>query len=161
MRSCSSVLRARRRPRSSATASPTVGAFAHSRGNSAQKTRAQVRASGSARCTSVTSIPSASASVARPRLRASGAKRRARVTVQSEGGRGQSSPARSNAWRSTARSKRALCAISTRPSSSAASSGSTSSGGGAPAAMACVMPVKRWMPRESGRSVRTSESHVS
>ena len=74
-----------------------VAALAHRRGKSAQKTRAQVRASGSARWTSVTSMPSESASVASPRLRARGAKRRARVTVHSAGGAGQSIPARSQA----------------------------------------------------------------
>ncbi len=91
-------------------------------------------------------------------MRASGAKRRASWTVQRTGGFGQSSPARSNAPRSTPTSKRALWAIITRPSSRSASSGSTSSGGGAPSTMPCVMPVKRWMPRESGRSTWTSES---
>ena len=97
MRSAGSVLRARRRERSRDTASPTVAALAHSRGNSAQNTRAHVRASGSARCTSATSIPSESASDASPRLRTSGAKRRASVTVHSAGGEGQSSPSRSQA----------------------------------------------------------------
>ena len=76
-RPAGSVLRARRRERSSSSAWPTVTAFAHRRGNSAQNTRAQVSASGSARCTSSTSIPRASASGASPRRRASGAKRRA------------------------------------------------------------------------------------
>jgi hypothetical protein len=90
-------LRARRRERSRSTASPTVTAFAHSFGNSAQNTRAHVSASGSARCTSSTSIPSDPASDASPRLRTSGAKRRASATVQTTGGFGQSSPARSNA----------------------------------------------------------------
>ena len=47
--------------------------------------------------------------------RASGAKRRASATVQSTGGSGHSQPARSNAWRSTRRSKLAECATSTRP----------------------------------------------
>ena len=47
------------------------------------------------------------------------------------------------------------------PSSSRATSGSTSSGGGAPSTIAWVIPVKRWMPRDSGRSGRTSESNVS
>ena len=102
MRSPGSVLRARRRERRRSTrVSDRSRAFAHSRGNRAQNTRAHVRASGSARCTSHTSIPSESASGASVRLRARGAKRRASWTVQSTGGSGQSSPTRSNAWRST------------------------------------------------------------
>ena len=103
-------------------------------------------------------MPSEPASDASPRLRTSGANRRASDTVQITGGFGQSRPARSNAWRRTPTSKRALCATITRPSRRSASSPSTSSAGGAPSTMPCVMPVKRWMPRESGRSVRTSES---
>ena len=161
MASPGSVLRARRRERSRSRASPTVTAFAHSFGNRAQNTRAHVRASGSARCTSSTSMPSEPASGASARLRASGAKRRASCTVQRAGGAGQSRPARSKAWRSTRTSKRALWAISTRPSSSSASSASTSSGGGAPSTIPWLMPVKRWIPRESGRSTWTSESKVS
>ena len=135
-----------------------VTAFAHSFGNRAQNTRAHVRASGRARCTSSTSMPSDPASGASPRLRARGAKRRASCTVQIAGGFGQSSPARSNACLSTRTSKRALCAIRMRPSSMEPISGSTSSGGGAPSTMPCVMPVKRWMPRARGRSTRTTES---
>ena len=50
--------RRRRRGASSATASPTVAAFAHSRPNSAQNTRAQVSASASARWLISTSMPS-------------------------------------------------------------------------------------------------------
>ena len=76
-------------------------------------------------------------------------------------GSGQSRPARSKACRSTRLSKSALCATSTRPSSSSATSGSTSAGGGAASTIAWVMPVKRSIPRESGRSGRTSESKVS
>ena len=93
--------RAARFGRSSASASPIVPACAHSFGNSAQNTRAHVSASGSARCTAATSIPSASASAASPRRRCSGASRRASATVHSTGGSGQSSPARSNACCST------------------------------------------------------------
>ena len=105
------VGRDRARPaRSSARAAATAAgrprrrrviAFAHSRGNSAQNTRAHVRASGSARWTSSTSMPSDPASGASPRFRTSGANRRASCTVHSTGGFGQSSPARSNACRST------------------------------------------------------------
>ena len=93
---------------SSASASPIVGAFAHRRPNSAQNTRAHVRASGSARWTSSTSTPSAAASVASPRRRCSGANRRASATVQITGGSGHSSAARANAWRSTRTSKRGV-----------------------------------------------------
>ena len=75
--------------------------------------------------------------------------------------RGQSRPARSNACLSTRLSKLALCAISTRPSRSSATSGRTSAGVGAPSTIPWVMPVKRSMPRDSGRSGRTSESKVS
>ena len=81
-------LRLRRAGRRSATASSTVGAFAHSRANSAQNTRAHVSASGSARWLTSTSIPSDAASDASPRRRASGAKRRASAMVQSTGGSG-------------------------------------------------------------------------
>ena len=109
----------------------------------AQKTRAHVSASGSARCTSSTSMPSDPASDASPRFRTSGANRRARATVQITGGFGQSMPARSNACRSTPTSNRALCATITRPWSISAISPSTSSAGGAPSTMPCVMPVKR------------------
>ena len=161
MRSAGSVLRARRRLRNRSSASATVSAFAQIRGNRAQNTRAHVRASGRARCTSVTSMPSESASDASPRLRASGAHLRASSTVQITGGLGQSRPQRSKAWLSTRVSKRAEWAISTRPSSSSPRSSSTSWAGGAASTIACVMPVKRWIPRESGRSVRTSESNVS
>ena len=65
------------------------------------------------------------------------------------------------AWRSTRRSKPALCATSTRPRSSSATSGRTSAGAGAASTIAWVIPVKRWIPRASGRSGRTSESKVS
>ena len=92
MRSPGSVLPARLLVRSRSRASATVWALAHSRGNRAQKTRAHVRASGSARWTSVTSMPSESASGASERLRDSGAKRRASWTVQRTGGLGQSNP---------------------------------------------------------------------
>ena len=68
-------------------------------------------------------MPSASASAASPRRRCSGASRRAIATVHSTGGSGQSSAARANAPRSTPRSKRALCATSTRPRSSRAELG--------------------------------------
>ena len=103
-------------------------------------------------------MPSDSASGASLRWRASGAKRRAIATVQSDRRVGQSSPARSNACASTRRSNDALWATSTRPSSISASRGSTSSGGGASSTIAWVMPVKRSMPRDSGRSTRTSDS---
>ena len=146
-----------RRGESSATASPIVAACAVRREKRAQKTRAQVSASGSARWVSSTSMPSASASEASPRRFCSGANRRAIATVQSTGGCGQSSPARENAPRSTPRSNRAECATSTRPRSSRASSGSTASGGGASSSIACVMPVKRWIPRPSGIDTPTSE----
>ena len=106
-------------------------------------------------------MPSASASTASPRLRWSGANRRASATVHSTGGSGQSSPARSKAWRSTRVSKRELWATSTRPRSSSASSPSTSPGGGAESTIACVIPVKRSIPRDSGRSTDTSDSHSS
>ena len=146
-----------RRAPSSATASPTVVACAHSFENSAQNTRAHVSASGSARCTPSTSMPSASASAASPRRRCSGASRRASATVQRTGGSGHVSAARPKAWCSTRASKRAECATSTRPRSRAASSGSTRSGGGAASTIACEMPVKRWMPRDSGCDTPTSE----
>ncbi len=120
-----------------------VGALAHSLGNRAQNTRAHVRASGRARWTSSTSMPSASASEASPRRRTSGAKRRASATVQTTGGSGHSMPWRSKAPRSTRSSKRALWATSTLPSISSASSGRTSEGGGAVSTIAWVMPVKR------------------
>ena len=85
-------------------------------------------------------MPSASASAASLRWRASGAKRRASATVQSTGGSGQASPARANAWRSTRRSKAALWATSTRPRIlSSASSGSTASAGGAASTIAWVI----------------------
>ena len=161
MRSAGSVLPARRRERRRSSAWPIVTALAHSFGNSAQNTRAHVRASGSARWTSRTSIPSASASEASPRRVTSGAKRRASCTVHRTGGRGQGSSARSKACRRTRRSKRALWAMSTRPSRSPAISGSTSAAGGAPSTIPCVIPVKRWMPRVRGRSTPTSESNVS
>ena len=150
-------LRAARCGRTSASASPIVPACAHSFGNSAQNTRAHVSASGSARCTAATSIPSASASAASPRRRCSGASRRASATVHSTGGSGHSSPARSNACCSTRVSKRALWATSTRPFSCSAKPGSTTLGGGAASTIACEMPVKRWMPRPSGCSTPTSE----
>jgi hypothetical protein len=161
MRSAGSVLRARRRRFRASSASPTVDAFAHRRGKRAHRTRAQVSASGRARCTSVTSMPSESASGASERRWESGAKRRASWTVQSTGGLGHSMPQRSNAACRTRRSKLAEWATITRPRISSASSSSTSRAGGAESTMAWVMPVKRWMPRESGRSVRTSESNVS
>ena len=41
------------------------------------------------------------------------------------------------------------------------SSGSTASGGGAPSTIACEIPVKRWMPRESGAETPTSEDQRS
>ena len=54
------------------------------------------------------------------------------------------------------------CGRSARaPRAASASSASTSSGGGAPSTIPCVIPVKRWIPRESGRSTCTSESKVS
>ena len=106
-------------------------------------------------------MPSASASEASPRRRCSGASRRAIATVQSTGGSGQSSAARANAPRSTATSKRALCATSTRPCSRRARSGSTPSGGGASSTIACVIPVNRWMPADSGAETPTSESQRS
>src|SRR5918992_3046687 len=161
MRSAGSVLPARLLLRRRSSASATVWALAHSRGKSAQNTRAHVRASGRARWTSVTSMPSESASGASERLRESGAKRRASWTVQSTGGFGQSNPQRSKACRRTRESKRAEWAMRTRPWSSSFSSSSTSPGGGAASTIACVMPVKRWIPRDSGRSVRTTESNVS
>jgi hypothetical protein len=99
----------------------------------------------------------APASEARPRRVCSGAKRLAIATVHNTGGSGQSSPARLNAWRRTPRSKDAEWATSTRPRIRAASSGSTASGGGAPSTMVCEIPVKRWMPRDSGRVMPTSE----
>ena len=87
----------------------------------ARRTRARTCARpGSARWTSSTSTPSAAASVASPRRRCSGAKRRAIETVQITGGAGHSSAARANAWRSTRTSKAALWATSTRPRSSSA-----------------------------------------
>ncbi len=58
-------------------------------------------------------------------------------------------------------SKRAEWATSTRPRSWAASSGSTSSGGGAMSTIACVTPVKRWMPRDSGAPTDTSDDQES
>ena len=70
----------------SSSASRTVVACAHSRGNSAQKTRAQVSASASARWETSTSIPSDSASARSRRWRASGCSRRASATVHSCGG---------------------------------------------------------------------------
>ncbi len=88
---------------------------AHSRGNSAQNTRAQVSASASARCVTPTSMPSDSASAAKRRWRASGCSLRASATVHRTGGSGHARPARSKAWRSTRRSKPALWATSTRP----------------------------------------------
>ena len=148
---------ARLRGRSSASASATVRAFAHSRGSSAHSTRAHVSASGSARCVAATSIPSASASEASPRRRCSGASRRASATVHITGGSGHSSSARSNACLSTPTSKRAEWATRMRPRSCSASSGSTCSGGGASSTIACVIPVKRWMPRPSGSETPTSE----
>ena len=78
----------RRGGASTASASATVAAFAHSRPNSAQNTRAHVSASASARCVVSTSMPSASASAASRRWRTSGAKRRASATVHSAGGSG-------------------------------------------------------------------------
>ncbi len=119
-----SVLRARRRERSRSRASPTVTAFAHRRGKRAQNTRAQVRASGSARCTSFTSMPSAVGQGAPARACGPGGRSAGPARpCTGPGGRGQSRPARSNAWRRTRVSKRALCATSTRPSSSPAISG--------------------------------------
>jgi hypothetical protein len=59
---------------------------------------------------------------------------------------------------STRRSNDALWATSTRPSSSSATRGSTSAGGGAESTIAWVIPVKRSIPRDSGRSTRTSDS---
>ena len=95
------------------------------------------------------------------RWRASGCSRRASATVHSCGGFGQRRPARSKAWRSTRRSNDALWATSTRPRSCAASSGSCASAGGASSTIACVMPVKRWMPRESGARTVSSVSQRS
>ena len=146
-----------RRGRSSASPSPTVRALAASRGSSAHSTRAHVSASGSARWVASTSIPSASASDARPRRRCSGANRRASAIVHSTGGSGHSSPARSNACRSTPTSNRAEWATRTRPRRRSAISGSTASGGGASSTIAWVIPVKRWMPRPSGSETPTSE----
>ena len=134
--------RARRAPPSVAARAPRAGAAgaaararrrpsprcAHSRGNSAQNTRAHVSASASARCETSTSMPSDSASarelaLARERVR-SGARAR---PCTAPAGRATSSPARSNAWRSTRRSNDALWPTSTRPRSCSASSGSTTS----------------------------------
>src|SRR3954447_19307288 len=123
--------------------------------------RAQVVASGNARWTSCTSIPSDSASAASLRSRTSGANRRAIATVQITGGRGHLKPIRWNAWRSARRSNWALWATSTRPSSIPATCGSTASGSGADDAMACVIPVKRWIPRCSGMCGRTSDDQLS
>ena len=74
---------------------------------------------------------------------------------------GQSRPSRSKAWRSTRRSKRALWATSTRPRAARRARAVPPRAGGAASTIPWVMPVKRWMPRDSGRSVRTSESNVS
>jgi hypothetical protein len=115
---------ARARP-SSASASPTVRACAHRRANSAQSTRAHVSASGQRAVDGADLDPERVGERASPRARCSGASRRASATVHSTGGSGQSSAARSNAWRSTRASKRALWATSTRPRSARASSGST------------------------------------
>jgi hypothetical protein len=138
-----------------------VPAFAHSRLNSAQNTWAQSSASGSARCVTPTSTPSASASDLSPRRVWSGANLRAIWIVHSTGGSGQSSAARWNAWRSTPTSKRAEWATSTRPASRSAKAGSTTSGGGAPAIIAWVIPVKRWMPADSGEETPTSDDQRS
>ena len=120
---CAGSLRPRRRVEvSAATASATVGAAAHRRGNSAHRIRAHVVASGSARWTTSTWMPSASASSASLRWRTSGAHLRASATVHSTGGSGHSSPARSKACASTRESNDALWATSTRPSISPASS---------------------------------------
>ena len=71
--------------RGRARRAPSV-ACAHSRGKSAQKTRAHVSASASARWETSTSIPSDSASARRRRWRPSGCSRRASATVHSCGG---------------------------------------------------------------------------
>jgi hypothetical protein len=83
------------------------------------------------------------------------------LTVHSTGGAGHSSPARSNACSSTRASKLAESATSTRPRSRSASCGSTTAGGGAASTIACEIPVKRWMPRDSGAATPTSELHSS
>src|SRR3954447_23717825 len=102
-------------------------------------------------------MPRASASEASPRLRCSGAIRRASATVQITGGSGHSSSARSNACLRTPTSNRALCATSSRPRSWSARAGSTSAGGGASSTIAWEIPVKRWMPRPNGSETPTSE----
>ena len=84
---------------------------------------------------------------------ASGAKRHAIATVQSDGGSGQRAPrARTPAAARGGRTRR--CGPpGPGPRGVRPISGSTSSGGGAASTIACVMPVKRSMPREkSGRS---------
>ena len=94
--------RAARAPRRSSPRARTAS-------RTARRTRARTsrrRAARGARRS--TSIPSASASAASPRRRCSGASRRASATVQSTGGSGHSSAARSNAWRSTRASKRGV-----------------------------------------------------
>src|SRR4051812_4927725 len=106
-------------------------------------------------------MPSDSASAASLRSRTNGAKRRAIATVQTTGGRGHFSPIRSNAWRRQRRSNCALCATSTPPRSISATRGSTSSGSGADDAIACVIPVKRWIPRCRGIWGRTSDDQLS
>ena len=74
-----------------------AAATAQSLGNSAQKMRAQVRASTSARCTPSTSMPREPASFASPRCPASGANLRAIATVHRTGGFAHLIPQRSNA----------------------------------------------------------------
>ena len=149
--------RGRRRGPSRPSASCTVAALAHRRGNSAHSTRAHVSASASARWATSTSMPRASASTVRPRRRCSGSSWRAIAAVQSTGGSGQSRPMRSNAWRRTRRSNGALWATITRPASRSRTGGRTSSSEGAPSTIAWVMPVSRWTPRRSGALVRHSE----
>ncbi len=151
----------RRRLFVNATASAIVSAFAHSRGNSAHSTRAHVSASASARCAISTSIPSASARTLNPRRFCSGNNLRASAAVHRTGGFGHSSPISSNPRRSTRRSNGALWATSTRPSRRSAIPGSTSSRPGALASISWVIPVKRWMPRPSGRLQRTSDENRS
>jgi hypothetical protein len=141
-------LRGARCGRSSASASPIVRRVRAQRGNSAQNTRAQVSASGSARCTAPTSIPSASASAASPRRRCSGASRRASATVHSTGGSGQSSAgARERLLQHAAVEARVVGDEHAPAAAARRSLAGHGEGGGAASTMACEMPVKRWMPR--------------
>ena len=152
--------RASRRPAAPAprrarapSASPTVARSRTAAANSAQNTRAHVSASASARWRDL-DVDAERRRPARPACAGApaGASRRASATVHSTGGSGQASVrARERLARARGGRTRALWADE-HPAVAAARRARAASPrrAGASSTIACVMPVKRWIPRDSG-----------